>query len=1175
MTSGSKQWFPCLIAALIIGLLPVQAPGKRISEKDIPDTLKPWMGWVLHGYEEKRCPSQYNSVNTYRCLWPSRLELEVDNKGGIFSQKWQVLKEDWIYLPGDGKFWPQEVTAGGKAVSVIERGGRPAVYLEKGEHLLKGRFDWKEMPESLQTPPETALIDMKADGKEVHFPNLDIHGKLWLKGRDYAQKRDGKEEDRLDLKVYRRIVDEIPLTITTQIDMDVAGGHREVLLGKVTSGDYIPLHLSGILPVRLEADGRLRVQVRPGRWTVTLTVRGHGPVYDISFVKKGEPWVKEEIWVFESRPSLRLVEIEGGTPIDPQQTTLPDDWRPFPAYRMKEGEALKIIEKKRGDPEPPADQLELTRDLWLDFNGKGYTIKDAISGSMRRGWRLEMTSPVELGRVSIDGRDQFITRMEKNGPEGVEVRKGSIRLEADSRLERAMGEVPTGWKHDFQKVKGRLHLPAGWRIFHAGGVDHMPGTWLKGWNLLDLFIALIIALSFMKLWTKNWGLIALAALLLFYHEPGAPRWIWLHILAAVALLRVLPQGKAVTVMAVYRWLALLLLILISIPFMVNQVRQGIYPQLEKPWLSAGKGAFQAAAPAKPEKTLTVTAPEPEPMPEEALVMEEDLLQDKEAPDMDAFKSRGFSSTKQSRERFMKNKAYYAEERLDQYDPQATIQTGPGLPQWKWNTFSFSWNGPLERNQSLKVILIPPLVTGIFCFLRVALLAILVLKLLGVEYGGRGGSFSFGTRRSGKAAMAAFLLLGLLRGTAEAGNIPPEELLHELRTKLLEEPACAPRCADSQRLMLESRGENLTMRMSVESYADTYIPLPGQARQWLPARVHLNGRPAKGLFRSASGQLWLNVPGGRHQVLLAGPLPKRKSVQIQLPLNPHRVEAKVRGWTLEGLHDNGVTDGQIQMTRIDSEKKKSTGPETLLEPATLPPFVRIERTLRMGLTWQIVTRVIRESHSASAILLEVPLVEGESVTSEGVRVKEGHVLVNMGPGIQSAEWTSVLEISGKVVLKAADNSQWTEIWKLDLSPVWHADMTGIPAVHHQDSRGSWLPEWRPWPGESLTIAVTRPEGVEGRSLTVDRSLIEVSPGRTATDARLSLALRSSRGGQHDIKLPEGSNLLEVKINGRTQPIRQTGGRVSIPLLPGAQMVSLNWRMPEGMGTYFSTPVVDLG
>ncbi|HEY4591461.1 MAG TPA: hypothetical protein VIJ61_03570, partial [Thermoanaerobaculia bacterium] len=120
----------------------------------------------------------------------------------------------------------------------------------------------------------------------------------------------------------------------------------------------------------------------------------------------------------------------------------------------------------------------------------------------------------------------------------------------------------------------------------------------------------------------------------------------------------------------------------------------------------------------------------------------------------------------------------------------------------------------------------------------------------------------------------------------------------------------------------------------------------------------------------------------------------------------------------------------------------------------------------------------------------------------------------------------------------------------------------------------IPEWRPWPGERVELAISRPEGIAGRSLTLVRSQMALSPGVRSTDVSLDLALRSSRGGPHTIVLPKGAELTSVTIDGQAQPIRQEDRRVTIPLHPGAQRVLLTWREPRGISLLFSTPEVDL-
>ena len=116
---------------------------------------------------------------------------------------------------------------------------------------------------------------------------------------------------------------------------------------------------------------------------------------------------------------------------------------------------FKVI--RRGDPEPEPDKLALKRTLWLDFDGGGYTVMDEISGTMTRGWRLEAQPALELGRVAIDGQPQFITQLPESDKKGVEVRRGTLNLSADSRYEEAINTVPAlGWDQDFHQVSAML-----------------------------------------------------------------------------------------------------------------------------------------------------------------------------------------------------------------------------------------------------------------------------------------------------------------------------------------------------------------------------------------------------------------------------------------------------------------------------------------------------------------------------------------------------------------------------------------------------------------------------------------------------------------------------------------------------------------------------------------------
>jgi hypothetical protein len=209
-------------------------------------------------------------------------------------------------------------------------------------------------------------------------------------------------------------------------------------------------------------------------------------------------------------------------------------------------------------------------------------------------------------------------------------------------------------------------------------------------------------------------------------------------------------------------------------------------------------------------------------------------------------------------------------------------------------------------------------------------------------------------------------------------------------------------------------------------------------------------------------------------------------------------------------------------------------------------------------------------------MEIPLLGGESVITDGVRVEDGKVLVNMSPTQVSMDWTSALDESEGVDLAAPDVTGWVEAWRAEVSPIWNMEqISGINVVHRKDPRGFWAPEWRPWPGETVNLRITRPQAVPGSTFTVDTSQYLLKPGKHATDVQLNFVARSSLGGQHVITVPEGAELTGISIDGALQPIRPEGGKINLPVRPGRQAYDIKWRLPEGVGTMYKLPGADLG
>ncbi|MHB8416697.1 MAG: hypothetical protein ACYDCL_01385 [Myxococcales bacterium] len=1185
------------LVAAFLGVPAAAVAAPLAIPPDVPRVLEPWVPWVLHGQEAERCPFLQGGGAAH-CLWPARLSLSVGDKGGKFSQQWTVFDSRGaaVPLPGDAQAWPQDVHVDGVAAVVSDVEDEPYVKVPAGTHTVSGTFAWDSQPESLAVPAGSGLLSLELRGKPVEFPLFgqgDDSGKLWLQ----KEAQQAPEENRLVVSVERRLDDEIPATVTTRLQLQISGKAREETIGPALLPGFVAMSLSSELPVRLEPDGRLRLQLRPGDFTVTLVARSTAPLSQFQEPKIAGPWGNEAIWAFEAQNDLRQVSVTGVPAVDPQQTQLPEEWKSLPAYRLEPGDTLKLSESRRGDPEPAPDRLALSRVLWLDFDGGGYTVRDSVSGQMHRGWRLEASPRLALGRVAIAGADQFITRQSSSGPLGVEIRQGNLALEADARIEGSVGDLPAvGWQHDFRQVGESLNLPPGWRLFHASGVDSVGPTWVKSWTLLDLFVVLITALAVWKLWGLGWGLAALGALVLSYHEPGAPQWLWLVLIGVVALSRVLPEGRLKRLAWVAKLGAGGLLAITLALFVVQEVRQAMYPALESReegphgvnlgLFAAGSAPEEAddrfakrVIPDRPEAAAPAPPPKAAPaamrgareeMPQRGLMR----LLGSDKTDAGAAGLGGKGSPSYGSASSYSRVA----------DPDAAIQTGPGLTSWTWRTVELSFSGPVEAAQSIHLYLIPPGLERFLDLLRVVLCALLALCILGVpglppprlgrpeESAGR----STGTRAAGAAVALLFGALALAP-QARAQELPSHDMLDALQKRLLEKPACAPHCASLQRLTLTAAGGVLRLALEVDAAAETAAPLPGDAKQWRPAQVTLDGRPAPALWRDDDGALWVELSAGAHHLELEGPLPHRDSVQLALPQKPHFTVAHlVEGWTLQGLRDDGQVDDDLQLSRVVKETgRPGEGHEAALQPGDLPPFARVRRTLRLGLLWNVHTEVERATPDVSALVLSVPLLPGESVTTGDVHLVAGKVQVNLNPGQPSMAWDSVLKQSASLELVAPEGVPWAEDWLLDVSPIWHAAATGIPVIHGQDASGNRLPEWRPWPGEQVRLEVTRPAGVPGPTLTIDSSELTLSPGLRATEGSLSLRLRSSRGGQHELLLPEGAKLQKLSVDGASQPVRQDDRAVTLAVHPGSERVELAWTSDRGIPLVYEAPEVSLG
>ena len=1122
-----------MIAACLALLIGSFGTGSSHGQIDVPEALEPWRDWVLYGQEFHACPAldgfQPGEPANHVCAWPGELSLNVTESGATFNQEWELFADDWIPLPGDPANWPIDVVADAASAAVVTWGDRPSIRLEPGLHRVSGALVWNSRPASIAIPAESALISLQLDGARVAIPELE-DGTLWLGIRP-----DGVlEEDRLDVIVYRLLRDDLPITLESLIQVDVAGQNREVALSGALLPAFTGERLDSELPARLDEDGTLRIQVSPGRWTLSFVSRAPNTIGQLDVAQAVEPWPEEEIWSFQGNPRLRVAGLEGAPAIDAALAGIPPEWGDFPAYQVIAGQSLNLVERSRNDADT-RNALHLRRNLWLDFDGSGFTAEDTVQGSMHRDWRLDMADPYVMTMATVDGETLLVTEGEDPGVQGVELRDPQLSVMATARTGPHRSLAVTGYLQSFDSAVTTLNLPPAHRLMAAPGADAAVGAWLNSWRLLDIFLVLIVAVAAWQLMGAGAGIAALIAMVLVFHEPFAPRWLWLNALVAVGMLQAAPVGRLRTFGRWYRNASLLALIVALVPFVTVQTRAVVFSQLEQERGDLREITLFAQDRLRDQVSFSRAPPE-------SSALEEVVVSASQIGDT-----------------------------LPRYLPGAVVQTGPGLPDWTWNSYTLAWSGPVEAAQSFRMVIFGPWLVAAWRIFGVVSVLALLYFLLRPHISQVRRRFFVG--RSAVPVVLAMLIMPQESPAQEMSEFPSPGLLQELQRRLVAPHPCHPACAEITRARVTLRESTLSIDSIVAVESSVAVPMPGSTAGWRADSIVVNGQPASQLYRYPGGTSWIRLEEGVHEVVLLGPVPGENSFSLPFPLVPRHIEVDTPEWETVGIVDGQLLSGALELVR---QEEPDTADDDGTPATSFSPYVSVVRNITLGLNWSVWTEVRRIAPTDGAFTLAVNLLPGEVVVSPGIEVSDGRALIALEPAEDYAEWESRLPTAESLALTAPEDVPWTERWRFVISPVWNVQFDGIPRTPPLETFNPFfVPEYDPRPGETLTLSLTQPQPSSGDTIAIDEVDYTMRVGDRSSALTLELDYRSTRGMQHVLQLPEDSELDGVFIDSAEIPLRLEGNRLEIPISPGFHTVEVSWRMPQGVGLNSVLPQVNLG
>ena len=1203
---------PFIFAVMVSALLALTATAQPLKPAEVPDSLKPWVPWVLHAKPNHLCTMAGGAAI---CRWPGPLALTVDEEGARFEQRFFLDRDGDVQLPGSPTLWPQAVQVNGKPVVVLQEGEQPVVRLPSGQHLVTGELRWVTAPELLPVPNQTAIVRLQIKGERVRNPRREEGGEVWLGAKEEVE----TTVEGLEVEVHRMIADAVPMQVSTRLVLHVSGRARELNFKDVLLANTVPIAVTSQLPVRLDKQRRLSVQVHAGTYEVYIVAQVEGDLDELTAPKPPSPWPSLETWVWSADESLRQVELSGAPNIDTSRASLPAHWRDLPAYSLTPGQSVSFKTTRRAKAEAEPNVIQLVRELWLDVDGTGYSVRDHITGQLRRSHRLIMEQGT-LGHVTLSNEGQLINDLRSDGPaqdarvpRGVEIRSAELEMTAESRLDESRSSFPAvGWSENIERLSARLRLPPGWDVLAISGADDTSKTWLSRWDVFAIFFVALIAIASLRLLGPLWGLLALLVLTLTFHENGAPLFIWVVLLALLALRRVVTSPRWSRGLSTLWWGAGVALVLIAVPFCVSQLRLGLFPHVgdgwsawdAMPWLQAWTVVVVAVAVYRTAEVRRVSgktvlglfaaagilgvlvavmfggfAMQSAMRPEMKVDMGGQMAPDEEASEAydGAMEDDAYVLPKSSARRRGAGSALPAKVPMtQQQDPNAVVQTGEGIPDWESKSWELDWSGPVPADHQVKLWLISPRANLLASIVRV-----LLLVLLGLGVMRRWNSTERRPIRSSAALTS--LSLALLAGTvllgpssAAAQRVVPEgtpspNVLNELAKRLTAPPPCAPDCVSVARASIEASNSRIIFDAEVHVGATTAFRMPGPASAWLPNTVTVDGEPGSAIALASDGFALLRLDEGVHRVRLEGFAPPGESLTLAFGDHPKHLTVRAKGWEVDGLRDNGRADASIQLRRKLVGQDELTGQP---EAVRLQPWFEVKRTIGIGVRWTVNTSVRRISPSSLVDVLRVPLLPGEDVTKADALVDNGHIVITIPRGETQVSWSSNLEPSPELSLVAPENVHWSEVWELSCGPIFRCQHAGLPPITHFQ-RGIWQPLFRPWPGEKLQLTFDRPPAAQGSVLTIDSLTLETNPGLRRTQSKLTATVRSSSGGVHAWTLPEGVELQSVTLDGSPRSLQMQNRELRTTLRPGVQQVEIAFQQEGGLETWFTTPEIGLG
>lgn len=1204
-----------LLSALVLVLtsIPHTASADDISA---PPELQAWRGWILGRHPDWNCA---RSAGNFECVWPGEAKYRLSERGGDFKLNVELLSKGRVPLSFSKDLAPRDVEvrgADGRLVEalLVQEDGNLFLELAAGKYSISGRFTWDSLPLEIPVPQSYGLVDVALDTAGAKQIARRIGGVVRIESSDETPASEQRSE--LSIDVLRKVSDGSPLLINTILRFKVSGKGRSLDLGQVLPANTLPVRISSALPLSLSADGSLAVQLISGEFQVAIDAVAQQPVERLVIPSSSVPgWPSFETWSWFGDAKFRAVELSGLTNVASALTELPPEWRTGSTYTVDRGATVNFKVLRRGEQLFTKQSVSLNKELWIDLSGSDYTVIDRFTGEMQQGFRLNAQPEVRISRASSNNEPLFVTKDPKSEALGIAVRNANINIEAVSRIKREGNLSAVGWDQVVDSLRMTLHLPPSWALFAASGAQSASGSWVGSWTLLDLFLVLLLGISFYRLFGFSLALVLTIALVLSHDEFQAPKIMFVH-LALLAGWRKLLGDSTSWVMKLCSGLIALTfcaLVIESLTFGKLQFTQMLFPQLaagtryrtalqtmllglESDWLSwpvaliffgycayalrkvfaasdiGGKilsalgfgilgifvifflstslsvlGRFTSSNYQRSKvfnNAMTSAAPAfNEPYSDSAL----DIVR------KDARSEKYINSGQQSTEQKGTN--------------YPSLISGAAIPSWRWKTHEIYIAGPVDPQQTVRLLLIPPWLMRIICGLR----AFLALAMLVLLY--RVLKLPQPSRPTIRVMASVLAVLTTFVVRPAHAEFPNEELLKEYESRLESQRCTTRQCSVVDRMAFTLQGGRFILSMRVSSDGVSSVTLPGPVDVLEPRHVTINGQPSIAARRANNNFIEIKLPAGKSDIIVDGELPLRPAFALQFPDRPVAVTFESKDWIQTGLLASGVVPDVLRLSEAVQQQPTAVTGTTSRAETRLSSWVIVRRRLELGENHTLYTTLKRIGDVSQGLILKLPLLLGERITSAGASTENQQVVISFPPGASESSYHGLLPKADSIELTALSLPKVSEEWEVFCDAIYSCEFNGIaPSSSVSDGIATYL--WQPFPGDKVGIRIEQLKGISGEFVTIDSAQHHVVSGVRQYEGTVTTSLRITKESLISVTLSDSATVQALELDGEQGKGLVTGTGASVLVPPGSHSLEISYLVPCSPTTFERVPRVTL-